>query len=74
MLLKIFIFIVGILLTSLSLASSILYLNLLNMGYSFMEYVNFISVRFECLAFILGIILIIISMKKKKGKKNDIYI
>lgn len=74
MLLRIFLFITGILLTSLSLTAIILYLNLLNMGYSFMEYVNFISIRFECLLMFLGIALIIISLLKRKEKKNDIYL
>lgn len=74
MLSRIFLFITGILLTSLSLTAIILYLNLLNMGYSFMEYVNFISIRFECLLMFLGIALIIISLLKRKEKKNDIYL
>lgn len=71
---KFFIFIIGILLTSLSITSIILYLNLLNMGYSFIEYVNFISMRFECLALFLGVLLIIVAMWKRKEKNNDIYL
>ncbi len=35
----------------------LLYTNLLTMGYSFLEFVKFISTRFECLLFLLGIIL-----------------
>ena len=74
MLFKIFLFITGIILTSISISSIVLYLNLINMGYSFMEYVNFISVRFECFLFIIGILLIILSLIKRKEKRNDIHI
>lgn len=66
MIYKLLLFILGIILISISLVFTILYLNLLNMGYSFFDYVNFIIRRFECYVFIIGIILIIISMRKEK--------
>lgn len=68
MLLKFFLFISGILLTSLSLMFIIIYFNLINMGYSFLDFIFFIIKRFECLMIFLGIILIVISMKLKEGK------
>ncbi len=54
---------IGILLTSLGLMFLFLYTNLLTLGYSLIEYVHFISKRFECLLFFIGLILIIFSMK-----------
>lgn len=69
MLFKIFLFISGILLTSISLMFVIMYLNLINMGYSFFDFFYFIIKRIECLMFFLGIILIVVSMNIKKGIK-----
>lgn len=69
MLFKIFLFISGILLTSISLMFIIMYLNLINMGYRFFDFFYFIIKRIECLMFFLGIILIVVSMNLKKGIK-----
>ena len=44
---KTFIFLFGFGLTIISLSYIIMYLNLLTLGYNFLEYVNFISRRFE---------------------------
>ena len=60
--------ILGIFLTSLGLMFILLYTNVLTMGYTFLEFVNFISKRFECWFFIIGIILIIIALER--WKKN----
>ncbi len=74
MLLRIFLFIIGVLISSLSLMFLILYSNLFNMGYNFFEYLNFISKRIECLMLFIGILLIIVSMYKRKEKNNDFYL
>ena len=55
----------GILFLSISLFFMILYLNLFTLGYSFFDYVYFINSRIECLIFYIGILLIIIGLKKK---------
>jgi len=68
MLLRIMIFMLGILICSIGVTFIIIYLNLLNMGYSFWNYVNFIIRRIECLSFIIGIIMIYMSSFKRKGK------
>lgn len=60
----ILLFILGILLTSISLMFVIIYLNLLKMNYSFIEYLKYILTNLECLLFIPGILLIKISLKK----------
>lgn len=60
----ILLFILGILLTSISLMFIIIYLNLLKMNYSFIEYLKYVLTNLECLLFIPGILLIKISLKK----------
>lgn len=68
MLLRVMIFLIGIVLCSIGVTFTIIYLNLLNMGYSFWNYVNFIIRRIECLLFFVGIIMIYMSRYKRKGK------
>ena len=56
----------GITLTVIGLTNIILYLNLLVNGYTFLEYVNFIIRRFECLSLIICILLIYLSIYRRK--------
>lgn len=42
------------------------YLNLLDIGYNFKEYVYFIIRRAECLIFLIGIIILFINLKRRK--------
>ena len=72
MILKIFLFLIGFGLTTIGFVYIISYLNLLYIGYNFLEYVNFIIRRIECLNAIIGIILIIIAIFI--GGKNEIYL
>ena len=75
MFLKVLIYIIGLILVSTGIVFTIIYLNLMNMGYSFLEYVNFIIRRLECLNIFIGSFLIILSLIiKKKGKPNDLYL
>lgn len=53
----------GIIISSIGLMFIFLYTNLLTLGYSFLDFVKFISTRVECLLFILGFFLILFSMK-----------
>ena len=48
------------------------YLNLLTIGYNFLEYVNFIIRRLECYYSIIGLVIMIFTINK--GEKNEIYI
>ena len=73
MLKKIVCFILGIFMTSYSLMFIIIYLNLLKMGFSFLDYLKYIFTRFECLMIFLGIILIYLSFRKEK-KIYDIHL
>lgn len=58
-------FFIGIIFCSISIFFCIIYLNLLTIGYSFLEYVKFINTRLECLLFYIGIIFIIVSLERK---------
>ena len=62
---KTFIFFLAVILCSIGLFFSILYLNLFTIGYTFLEYVYFIIRRVECNCFLVGLLLLLISMKKK---------
>lgn len=59
---KITLYFLGIILTSLGIFFTILYLNLLIMGYSFLEYVKFISREPIFWLLLLGIICLFISL------------
>ena len=72
MFLKIILFIFGIILTIVGFSSLFLYLNLLTMGYTFLEYVNFIISKVEFLCLPIGLIIIFILIFK--GGKNEICI
>lgn len=67
---RVILFVLGIFLCSISLAFMILYLNLFAIGYSFLEYVKFISRCFECYCFLLGILCIYISIKRWDKKRE----
>lgn len=64
----IILFTLGVFLSSYSLMFIIIYLNLLKMDYSFVEYLIYIFKRFECMLLFVGIILILISTYKKRIK------
>ena len=69
---KIFIFLLGFGLTTTGFMYIIAYLNLIDIGYNFLEYVQFITRRLECLNSIFGIILMISATSfKTKGEKYE---
>jgi len=68
MLVRIFLFLLGYALTVIGFIYIISYLNLLSIGYNFLEYVNFICRRLECIYSVIGIILISISIYISGGK------
>ncbi len=72
MLLRVFLFLLGFGLTTLGAVYIICYLNLLDIGYNFLQYVNFIIRRLECIIFIIGIILMILATTI--GGKNELHI
>ena len=66
MILRIILYIIGILIISTSLAYMYLYTNLFTIGYNFKDYLFYIVKRWECIMIILGIIIIVIAFKKGK--------
>lgn len=66
-------YLVGIYMISVGISFVIIYLNLLNIGYSFLDYVYFIIRRSEVLIIIPGIIITFLTIYRK-GKKYDIYL
>ena len=66
---RIFFFLFGFGLMTLGFIYIILYLNLLNIGYNFGYYVNFIIRRFECYNVLIGLVIMNLSMYIK-GDKN----
>ncbi len=69
---KICFFLIGFGLSIVGFIYIISYLNLLTIGYNFLEYVNFIIRRTECLNTIFGIVLMILSVTI--GGKNELHI
>ena len=63
---RIIIFLLGILFMVTGMISIILYLNLLSFGYSFLEYVNFIIRKLECISLFIGLIIVWISIPRRK--------
>lgn len=58
---------IGIFFSSVGLMFILLYTNLLTLGYNFWNFVQFISTRLECLLFVFGIILIYISLERRRS-------
>ena len=69
--LKMMFFLIGFGLSIIGFMYIIMYLNYLEIGYNFGEYINFISRRFECILAPIGIIIISIVVFLKGGR-NDI--
>ena len=61
---KVFIYFLGIIFTSLGIFFTIIYLNLLTMGYSFFDFVNFIIRKVEFWFIPVGLILILYSLER----------
>lgn len=69
---RIICFFMGILFTVTGFVSLILYLNLLSIGYSFFEYVNFIIRRIEVLSLFIGMFMLFISIFYRR--KDEIHL
>lgn len=74
MLIRIFFFLIGFGLTIIGSMYIISYLNLITIGYNFLEYVNFICSRVECIYALIGIILIILTIFIPGGNKSELHI
>ena len=69
---RFFLFLIGFGLTTIGSVYIICYLNLFSIGYNFLQYVNFIIRRVECLNFVIGIIIMTLSLTI--GGKNELYL
>jgi len=65
-------FLFGFGLSIISISFIIIYLNLFTIGYNFIDYINFISKRIECINIFVGIFFIYLSFII--GGKNELYI
>jgi len=72
MFIRFILFLLGFGLTTIGFVYIICYLNLLTIGYNFIDFVNFIIRRIECLNSIFGIIIMYLSINI--GGKNELYI
>jgi len=72
MILKVFLFLIGFGLTTIGSVYIICYLNLFSIGYNFLQYVNFIIRRVECLNAVIGVIIMILSLTI--GGKHELYL
>ena len=72
--LRIFFFLFGFGLMVVGFTYVILYLNLLTIGYNFLEYVKFIFSRVECYFVFIGLIILILSMFIKGEKIYELYL
>ena len=61
---KVFIYFLGIILTSLGIFFTLLYTNLLTMGYSLLDFGKFIISKMEFWLIFLGLFLIIIALER----------
>ena len=71
---RIFFFLFGFGLMTIGFVYIILYLNILNLGYNFSYYVNFISRRIECYFVIIGFIILNLSIYIKGDKNYGLYL
>ncbi len=71
---RIILFILGLIMSSMGLSYIIMYLNLLVIGYSFIDYLIYIFTKLECIIFFVGYILLLLSIVIKRRKENDIHV
>jgi len=74
MLARIFAFLLGFGLTVLGFTYIITYLNLMTIGYNFLEYVNFIIRQFECWCAGVGILIMSLVLILPGGKYSELHL
>lgn len=67
-------FLLGFGLTVIGFVYIISYLNLLTIGYNFIQYVNFIIRRIECLYAVIGLIIMFATIYYPGGKNYELHI
>ena len=70
MITRIILFIIGFMLMVIGMSYIIVYSNLLTFGYTFKEYLEYLISRYECLYFIIGLLIIIVIIFRRE-KNSD---
>jgi len=68
---RMFFFFIGFFCLVFGFTDLILYLNLLTMGYTWIDFIRFVMFGYPGILIILGFILITITIFKEKRKKNE---
>jgi hypothetical protein len=71
---RVFFFLVGFGLMVIGFMYIIMYTNLMTIGYSFSEYLYFISGQIECLLALIGLVIISLTIFVKGGLNNELYL
>lgn len=71
---RMFIFLLGFGLMVIGFTYIITYMNLMSMGYSFLQYFSFVLSRIECLFAVVGFILVSIIILTKGSERDDLHI
>ncbi len=71
---RVLFFLLGFGLSVIGFVYIISYLNLLTIGYNFIQYVNFIIRRIECLYAFIGLLIMFIVIYYPGGKKYELHI
>ena len=71
---RVFFFLLGFGLMVIGFTYVITYMNLMTMGYNFLDYLKFIFNRIECLISIIGLIIVTIIILTGGYKNNDLHI
>lgn len=74
MLVRVFTFLLGFGLTVIGFVYIISYLNLMTIGYNFIEYVHFIIRQVECCYAFIGLLLIFLTIFIPGGKKHELHL
>ena len=71
---RMFFFLLGFGLMVIGFTYIITYMNLMSMGYDFINYLNFIFSKIECQFAVIGFFIVSIIILTKGNEKNDIHI
>lgn len=74
MIVRIIFFLIGFGFSIIGFVFIISYLNLIPLGYNFLEYVNFIIRRAECLIGLIGLTITFLAIYTPGGKNNELHI
>lgn len=74
MLIRFFFFLLGFGLTVIGFVYIISYMNLMSLGYNFLDYVKFIISRIECLYALIGILILFLTIYIKGDNSYELHL